>query len=185
MGSSDFPTYFKSEFGNKEFMIWATVSSCLVFADCTFFEAEDGYQSDFVTDHMVMSMCRVISCVGLGLKSAVCWWWWCSYLWQPHSLPCSSIHGILQERILEWIAISFFRGSSQSRNWTQVSCTAGAMREACCILLTSVKTLPCCWYSKVKLAHYSRYLLTAYFCIPVPFDEKDIFLLTLSDSWPQ
>ena len=30
-------------------------------------------------------------------------------------------------------------------------------------------------YSKPKLACYSRYLLTFYFCIPVPYDEKDLF----------
>ena len=52
------------------------------------------------------------------------------------SSPGSSIHEILQARILEWVAISFTRGSSQPRNRTQVSCTAGrfftnwAMREA-------------------------------------------------------
>ena len=46
---------------------------------------------------------------------------------RPHgcSLPGSSIHGILQARILEWVAISFSRGSSWLRNRTQVSCTAG------------------------------------------------------------
>ena len=32
------------------------------------------------------------------------------------SLPGSSVHGIFQARVLEWIAISFSRGSSQSRN---------------------------------------------------------------------
>ena len=36
--------------------------------------------------------------------------------------PDSSVHGILQARILEWVAISFSRGSSWSRNWTHVSC---------------------------------------------------------------
>ena len=41
------------------------------------------------------------------------------------SLPGSSIHGILQARVLEWVAISFSRGSSQPRDRTQVSCTAG------------------------------------------------------------
>ena len=52
------------------------------------------------------------------------------------SPPGSSIHGILQARILEWVAISFSRGSSPPRDWTQVSCTAGtrfnlwATREA-------------------------------------------------------
>ena len=38
--------------------------------------------------------------------------------------PGSSIHGILQARILEWAAISFSRGSSQPRDQTWVSCTA-------------------------------------------------------------
>ena len=32
------------------------------------------------------------------------------------SLPGSSVHGILQARILEWVAISFSRGSSRPRN---------------------------------------------------------------------
>ena len=41
------------------------------------------------------------------------------------STPFSSIHGILQARVLEWIAISFSRGSSQPRNRTGVSCIAG------------------------------------------------------------
>ena len=41
------------------------------------------------------------------------------------SLPGYSVHGILQARILEWVAISFSRGSSSPRNRTQVSCTAG------------------------------------------------------------
>ena len=37
--------------------------------------------------------------------------------WSP---PGSSVHGILQARILEWVAISFSRGSSQSRDRAQV-----------------------------------------------------------------
>ena len=53
-----------------------------------------------------------------------------------YSLPVSSVHGILQAKILEWVAISFSRGSSQPKNRTWVSCIAGrfftnwAMREA-------------------------------------------------------
>ena len=39
------------------------------------------------------------------------------------SPPGSSVHGILQARILEWIANSFSRGSSPPRDWTSVSCT--------------------------------------------------------------
>ena len=41
------------------------------------------------------------------------------------SLSDSSVHGILQVRILEWVAIYFFRGSSRPRGQTQVSCMAG------------------------------------------------------------
>ena len=41
------------------------------------------------------------------------------------SPPGSSVHGILQARILEWVAISFSRGSSPPRDQTWVSCTAG------------------------------------------------------------
>ena len=41
------------------------------------------------------------------------------------SLPGSSVHGIFQARVLEWVAISFSRGSSQPRDQTQVSCIAG------------------------------------------------------------
>ena len=41
------------------------------------------------------------------------------------SPPGSSVHGILQARILEWVAISFSRGSSWSRDRTQVSRITG------------------------------------------------------------
>ena len=37
------------------------------------------------------------------------------------SLPGSSVHGVFQARILEWVAISFSRGSSQPRDWTRDS----------------------------------------------------------------
>ena len=52
------------------------------------------------------------------------------------SRPDSSVHGILQAKILEWFAISFSKGFSQPGNWTQVLCIAGrcfsdwAMQEA-------------------------------------------------------
>ena len=41
------------------------------------------------------------------------------------SPPGSSVHGILQARILEWIAIPFSKGSSALRNQTQVFCISG------------------------------------------------------------
>ena len=49
----------------------------------------------------------------------------CPTLCDPmyHSLPGSSLHGILQARILEWVAISFSRGSSKPKDPTCVCCT--------------------------------------------------------------
>ena len=55
----------------------------------------------------------------------------------------SSVHGICQARILEWVAISFSRGSSQCRNWTQVSGTAGRFFTNWAMLL-------------LLLSHFSR-----------------------------
>ena len=43
----------------------------------------------------------------------------------PWTVPGSSVHGIFQARILEWIAISFSRRLSWPRNWTWVSQIVG------------------------------------------------------------
>ena len=42
---------------------------------------------------------------------------------RPHGLPDSSVHWILQARILEWVAISYSKGSFPLGDWTHVSCT--------------------------------------------------------------
>ena len=51
----------------------------------------------------------------------------CLTLWNltDCSLLCSSVHGISQARIVEWVAVSFSRGSSRPRDRTLVSCIAG------------------------------------------------------------
>ena len=65
-----------------------------------------------------------------------CSWPWWKYLYcvfvLSHTMtlcspvgcspPVSTVHGIFQARILEWVAISYLRGSSWSRHWTWVSC---------------------------------------------------------------
>ena len=52
-----------------------------------------------------------------------------SYLTPCDPMGCSprdsSVHGILQERILEWVAALFPRGSSRPSDWTSVSLIAG------------------------------------------------------------
>ena len=46
-----------------------------------------------------------------------------------HGLETFSVHGILQARILEWDAISSFKGSSQLRDQTHVSCISCIVRQ--------------------------------------------------------
>ena len=63
------------------------------------------------------------------------------------SLQGSSVHGIFQARVLEWVAISFSKGSSWLRDWTWVSHIAGrsftiwATKEAQPVILVRIKTL--------------------------------------------
>ena len=74
----------------------------------------------------------------------------CPTLWNPMdcSPPGSSVHEILQARILVWLAISFSRGSSQCRDWIWVSHITGrfftiwATREALMLSIKDVLTLP-------------------------------------------
>ena len=68
---------------------------------------------------LALSLCLFLRDMCLVAKS-------CSTLWDTMDcrLPGSSIHGISQARILEWVAISFSRGSSQPRDQTPVSCIA-------------------------------------------------------------
>ena len=60
----------------------------------------------------------------------------CPTVCMDYSLPGSSVHGNFQARVLEWVVISFSRGSSGPRDQTWVSCIAGrcftiwATREA-------------------------------------------------------
>ena len=96
----------------------------------------------------------------LILKAA--WWDWrlhghlvCVLVAQSRTTVCEcmdcippgfSVHGLLQTRILEWVAIYFPRGSSRARNRTQVSCITGrfftiwATREGFMVTLRCSKT---------------------------------------------
>ena len=51
-----------------------------------------------------------------------------SHVWLCDPMDCrprdSPVHGIFYARILEWVAISYSRGSSQHRDWTHVSCVS-------------------------------------------------------------
>ena len=67
----------------------------------------------------------------------------CLTLCRPmdYNLPCSSVHGIIQARILGWVAITFSRGSSQPRDGTQVSYIGGGF-----FIIRATWEAPCCNY---------------------------------------
>ena len=94
-----------------------------------------------------------------------------------YSLLGSPVHGIFQVRVLEWVAISFSRGSSLPRDWTQASLIAGrhftiwATRETwatswlmsllaapglcCCARALSTVTKGAAPHSRVRASHCS------------------------------
>ena len=75
------------------------------------------------------SSCLSLSSFGWGNQGLRCYYCCCLVSqWYPTpcnsmdcSLPGSSIHGILQARILEWVAIPFSKGPSRPRDGTQAS----------------------------------------------------------------
>ena len=69
------------------------------------------------------------------------------------SPPGSSVHGILQARILEQVAMPSSRGSSRSRDQTWISCTAGRF------FTTEPPRKPaCCRVSSVQLSHVQLFV---------------------------
>ena len=93
--------------------------------------------STYVIKQTIHSYSRFSLCYVLKLLSPV---WLFATLWTvAQQAPLSM--GILQERILEWVAMSASRGSSQPKDWTQVSHTTGrfftiwATRDALLLLL--------------------------------------------------
>ena len=94
----------------------------------------------------------------------------CPALWNPmdYSPLGSSVHGILQARILEWVAISFFRGSFQLRDRTWVSCIAGRFftfwttREARMFTITKFKMLLDFYIPRLPVTHFVKHFLTLY-----------------------
>ena len=103
-----------------------------------------------------------------------------------HSLTGSSVHGILQARILEWVAISFSRGSSWPRDQTWVSCIGRqilyrqATREASPLLTFSQ-------YKKfyVIISEFWQVdipSLCYFLCFLDQVDQRAIFLVNTSKS---
>ena len=89
------------------------------------------------------------------------------------SLPGSSVHGIFQARILEWVAISFSRRSSRPRGWTRVSGIVGrcftiwATREVN-IIKAFTKNLGLASYLMIKPESFPLKIKTRQGCLLLP-----------------
>ena len=124
--------------------------------DC-FTESQSKPQNHFSILHASLNPWRVLAA------------WACPTLWDPieGSLPGSSVHGILQARILEWAAMPFTKGSSWSQDRTQVSHIAGgfftnwATREAYNIwnFKKSLQVLICKDLNKIQYLSWFRVLI--------------------------
>ena len=80
----------------------------------------DGDYSHEIKRHLLLGIKTMINLVTLITQS-------CPILWDTmdYSPLGSSVHGLLQAKILEWVAMPFSRGSSQPRDQMQVLCIAG------------------------------------------------------------
>ena len=85
---------------------------------CNVFVVED---ECFIIFHWPKFFTNAFCCFLLCMCACVL-----SHVWlcdpTDHRLPDSSVHGILQTRMLEWVAISYSKEPSQPRDWTHVSC---------------------------------------------------------------
>ena len=113
---------------------------------------------------------RTFDNVALEYLTYIKWKWSCSVvsdsLW-PHGLSLSgfSVCGIFQARVLEWVAVSFSRRSSQRRDQTRVFRIAGrrftiwATREAQNVPYSSGLRYTSFIYLKSKLYQWSAWVL--------------------------
>ena len=125
-----------------------------------------------------------------------------SYLTLCHCLDYSpsgsSVHGISQERILEWVAIFFSRGSPRLRDGTQISCIAGGFfttespeKSSQCILVAnnfiqqqqSSRVFLLSLESKAILLQFMRTIGEWFSFCPSEFLTENDFPSALLSSW--
>ena len=126
------------------YLIWFNIKLALVFIICS---------NRFLSKLLICYLKNKQACHPADTFVDCKYFWYilqsCPTLCDPMdcSLSGSSVHGIFQARVLEWIAISFSRGSSRPRNRTWVSHTASrhftvwATRKIEILLLTSLNAL--------------------------------------------
>ena len=130
-------------------MVWIPRYRSWILKDCRFSGVIWSWERRLAYLNSANNCCcllRVCVCVSCSVMSDSLWPSDCS-------LPSSSVHGILQARILEWVAIPFSRGSSQPRDQSWVSRIVGrfftiwATREAVTEHIPYINTRHCAGHS--------------------------------------
>ena len=98
-----------------------------IYIKCTIYTMYINYIHTYIYVYTNTYICVYILYIGVCVCVLVTQL--CLNFWDllGHSLPGSSVHGILQARILERVAFSFSRGSSQPRDQTWVSYITGSL----------------------------------------------------------
>ena len=100
------------------------------------------------------------------------------------SLPGSSVHGILQAGILDWIAIPFSRGSPQPRSQTRVSCIAGRFFTVCATReALKIKVFPLIFFLPLFFPPSFPPSLPLYF--PFFLSTNKCLWQVVKSSWPK
>ena len=116
----------------------------------------------------------VLGCRGVCMLS-------CVWLFDPVdcSPPDSSVHGIFRARILEWVAISYSRGSSPPRDWTCFLCFLTGRR-----ILYHLGSPSCRYnFSYFPLSHWNGMVYTGRYRDKAASLSEETKLLRLGHHW--
>ena len=99
------------------------------------------------------------------------------------SLPGSTVPGVFQAKILEWVANSYSRRSSQPKDWTHVSCVSCIGRQP--LVAWVVKTLPAMQETRIQSLRWEDFLdkgmatLSSILAYRIPWAEEPCGLQTI------
>ena len=100
------------------------------------------------------------------------------------SPPGSSVHGILQARTVEWAVFSYSRGSFQTRDWTQVSCTESRLFTiwATRADLHSIQYYAIC-FLLLKAFLWGQSMISTQYMVPSGHNQEQFWLLLHGSDW--
>ena len=113
---------------DRTWLKWLSTHTCAKARDSMALSSWNLHSSEedwvWINKHVKQSQLCMCVCVCVSLGHV----WLFGIPWTvAHQAPGSSVHGILQAKILERVAIPFSSGFSWPRDWTQVFCIAGRL----------------------------------------------------------